>query len=155
MSDQAIEIVDYDPAWVAKFIEQQARLSTILAQWLAGPVEHIGSTAVPGLRSKPIVDILAPVTSLDAARAAVPVLAKAGWLFWPDDPNRHYRLWFLRPHPNSRTHHLQLIERNHPDARVLIAFRDALRGDGALRGSLRRPQGEACRTISDRPRRVL
>jgi|SRR5271166_588141 len=133
MTDQVIEIVDYDPAWADSFVEQQTRLSAVLAPWLASPVEHIGATAVPGLRAKPIVDILAPVRSLSAAEAALPDLAKEGWLFWSDDPNRHYRLWFLRPRPASRTHHLQLIEHDHPDAKALIAFRDALRKDGSLR----------------------
>lgn len=81
----------------------------------------------------PIIDILAPVKSLADAQAAIPALAEDGWLFWPEDPNRHYRLWFLRPHPSSRTHHLQLIAYDHPDAKALIVFRDALRDDHALR----------------------
>ena len=135
MVNQVIAIVDYDPVWAERFIVQQARLSAVLAPWLAGPIEHIGSTSVPGLRAKPIVDMLAPVASLAEAEAALPELAREGWLFWPDDPNRHYRLWFLRPHPNSRTHHLQLIEHDHPDARALITFRDGLRKDDALRAA--------------------
>jgi GrpB-like predicted nucleotidyltransferase (UPF0157 family) len=135
VTDQVIEIVDYDPAWNERFAEQRIRLSAVLAPWLAGAVEHVGATAVPGLRAKPIVDILAPVRSLAAAEAALPDLAQEGWLFWPDDPNRHYRLWFLRPCPTSRTHHLQLFEHDHPDAKALIAFRDALRNDDALRAA--------------------
>ena len=99
MADQSIELTDYDPSWQARFAEQQVRLGTILAPWLAAEIEHIGSTSVPGLRSKPIIDILAPVRSLPASRAAIPVLQKDGWLFWPDDPNQDYRLWFLRPSP--------------------------------------------------------
>ncbi len=133
MADQLIKIVDYDPAWIGKFVEQQTRLHTVLAPWLAGLIERIGSTAVPGLRAKPIIDMLAPVRSLAEAEGAVPALASEGWVFWPDDPNRHYRLWFLRPHPASRTHHLQLIEHDRPDATALIAFREALRKDGAFR----------------------
>ena len=104
----------------------------MLRPWLAGPVEHVGSTAVPGLRAKPVIDMLAPVTSLAGAQAAVPVLAGAGWLFWPDDPCRHYRLWFLRPRPEARTHHLHLIEDRHPHAVALLVFRDALRADAGL-----------------------
>jgi GrpB-like predicted nucleotidyltransferase (UPF0157 family) len=133
MSDEPISLVDHDPTWAVRFAEQQARLSVLLALWLAGPVEHVGSTAVPGLRAKPIVDLLAPVATLDAAQAAIPMLQEAGWLFWPDDPNRHYRLWFLRPRPDARTHHLQIIAQDHPAARALIVFRDALRDDLDLR----------------------
>ena len=133
MADQFIELIDYDPSWQARFAAQQVRLDTIMERWLVGEVEHIGSTSVPGLRSKPIIDILAPVRSLLVARAAIPVLEKDGWLFWPDDPNQNYRLWFLRPSPEARTHHLQIIQHDHPNLRALIAFRDALRQDRSLR----------------------
>jgi GrpB-like predicted nucleotidyltransferase (UPF0157 family) len=109
------------------------RLDTILKPWLAGEIEHIGSTSVAGLRSKPIVDILVPVRSLTASRTAIPVLEKDGWLFWPDDPNQNYRLWFLRPSPEARTHHLQIIQHDHPNLRALIAFRDALRREPKAR----------------------
>jgi GrpB-like predicted nucleotidyltransferase (UPF0157 family) len=127
MADQSIELTDYDPSWHARFAEQQVRLDTILQPWLTGTIEHVGSTSVPGLRSKPIVDILAPVRSLAASRTAIPFLEQDEWLFWPDDPNQHYRLCFLRPSPGSRTHHLQIIQHDHPNFRALIAFRDALR----------------------------
>jgi GrpB-like predicted nucleotidyltransferase (UPF0157 family) len=135
MADQSIELTAYDPNWQARFAEQQVRLDTILKPWLAGEIEHIGSTSVTGLRSKPIVDILAPVRSLTASRTAIPALEKDGWLFWPDDPNRNYRLWFLRPRPEARTHHLQIIQHDDPNLRALIAFRDALRRDPKARGS--------------------
>jgi GrpB-like predicted nucleotidyltransferase (UPF0157 family) len=133
MADQSIELTAYDPNWRARFAEQQVRLDTILKPWLAGEIEHIGSTSVTGLRSKPIVDILAPVRSLTASRTAIPVLEKDGWLFWPDDPNQNYRLWFLRPRPDARTHHLQIIQHDHRNLRALIAFRDALRRDPKAR----------------------
>src|SRR5712692_4094869 len=68
------------------------------------------------------------------AQVAIPVLADAGWLLWPDDPCRHYRLWFLRPEPQARTHHLHVIEDRHPQAMALLAFRDALRANAELRG---------------------
>ncbi|HEY6313620.1 MAG TPA: GrpB family protein [Streptosporangiaceae bacterium] len=133
MADQLVEIVEYDPAWPARFADRHGQVSAVLAPWLAGPVEHIGSTSVPGLQAKPVVDMLAPVRSLDEAHDAVGVLEADGWLFWPDDPCRHYRLWFLRPTPAARTHHLHVIEHDHPAARALLGFRDALRADQDLR----------------------
>jgi GrpB-like predicted nucleotidyltransferase (UPF0157 family) len=133
MVDQSIELIDYDPAWLARFLEQKTRLTTILNPWLAGEIEHIGSTSVPGLSSKPIVDMLAPVQSVSASRAAIPILEEDGWLFWTDDPNHDYRLWFLRPNPTTRTHHLQIIQHNHPSFRALIVFRDVLRRDVGAR----------------------
>ena len=133
MSDEPVILVDYDPAWRDRFIEQAARLTAILQPWLATPVEHVGSTAVPGLRAKPVVDILAPVMSLALAQTAIATLTKDGWLFWPDDPNRDYRMWFLRPKPEARSHHLHVIQHDHPAARAELAFRDILRGDRAVR----------------------
>jgi GrpB-like predicted nucleotidyltransferase (UPF0157 family) len=133
MADQEIEIVRYDPAWPDLFAGQRPAVAALLGPWLSGPVEHVGSTAVPGIRAKPIIDMLAPVRSLAAADAAVPILEQAGWLYWPDDPCSHYRLWFLRPTPEARTHHLQVVEGGHPQATALLAFRDALRADDGLR----------------------
>jgi GrpB-like predicted nucleotidyltransferase (UPF0157 family) len=135
MVDQSIKLVDYDPAWLARFAEQQTRLRAVLAPWLAGDIEHIGSTAVPGMKSKPIVDMLAPVHSLTTARGAVEILQNEHWLFWPDDPNQDYRLWFLRPNPSHRTHHLQIIQHDHPNLRALIVFRDVLRRSRKVRAA--------------------
>ena len=100
---------------------------------LPSPIEHVGSTAVPGLRAKPVVDILAQVVSLADAQASIDVLTADDWLFWPDDPNRDYRLWFLRPRPEARTHHLHVIQHDHPAARDELVFRDVLRKDPAVR----------------------
>jgi GrpB-like predicted nucleotidyltransferase (UPF0157 family) len=132
MTDEPVRIVEYDQAWPARFRAQQVHASAILAPWLAAPVEHIGSTSVPGLAAKPVIDMLGPVYSLAQAQDAVPALAADGWLLWPDDPCRHYRLWFLRPSPAARTHHLQLIEAADPHAQALLAFRDALRAEPRL-----------------------
>jgi molybdate transport system regulatory protein len=79
MADQSIELAAYDPTWQTRFAEQQMRLDTILKPWLAGEIEHIGSTSVPGLRSKPIVDILVPMRFLTASRAAIPILQGGGF----------------------------------------------------------------------------
>lgn len=133
MTDEPVILVDHDPAWRDRFAEQAARLTVILRPWLGAPVEHVGSTAVPGLRAKPVVDILAPVVSLADAQASIDALTADGWLFWPDDPNRDYRLWFLRPKPEARTHHLHVIQHDHPAARDELTFREILRKDDAVR----------------------
>jgi GrpB-like predicted nucleotidyltransferase (UPF0157 family) len=138
VADQLVNLAEYDRAWPELFAGEQARATAILAPWLAAPIEHIGSTSVPGLPAKPVIDMLAPVRSLTRAQDAVATLAEDGWLFWPDDPGRPYRLWFLRPRPEARTHHLQLIEHDEPHACALIAFRDALRADPGLRADYAR-----------------
>jgi GrpB-like predicted nucleotidyltransferase (UPF0157 family) len=133
VADQAVQIVEYDPRWVERFGAEQGAVTEVLDSWLAGPVEHVGSTAVPGLAAKPIVDMLAPVLSIRTAREAVPALESAGWLFWADDPGRAYRLWFLRPDPAARTHHLHVMAHDNEHTVAMLALRDALRSDAALR----------------------
>jgi len=150
MVDQTVYLVDHDPSWHERFVAQRDVLLRLLSPWLAAPPEHVGSTAVPGLRAKPVVDIVAPVVALNAAQ--VPVLEADGWLFWADDPNRSYRLWFLRPAPAARTHHLYLMQHDHPELRGLLLFRDALRGDPALRleyAALKERLAEQYRTDRD------
>jgi GrpB-like predicted nucleotidyltransferase (UPF0157 family) len=78
-ADAPVEIVAYDAAWPRRFDEEARLLRELLRPWLAGPIEHIGSTAVPGLAAKPIVDILAAVESLDASRPSIAALAAAGY----------------------------------------------------------------------------
>jgi GrpB-like predicted nucleotidyltransferase (UPF0157 family) len=144
----ALQIADYDPTWPRAFTEQRNLLTIALQRWLGGPIEHVGSTAVPGLATKPIIDVVAPVTSLAEAHRAVPVLDQAGWLLWPSDPNSSWRLWFLRPRPEARTHHLYLIEHDDPHLDELIAFRDRLRAHADLReqyATLKRRLAEAHR----------
>jgi GrpB-like predicted nucleotidyltransferase (UPF0157 family) len=107
-------------------------------------VEHVGSTAVSGLAATPVVDIAAPVYSLTDAHDARAGLEQDGWRYWSADPNRSWRLWFLLPRPEARTHHLYPIKHDDPHrksvaiGRLTWALCDILgecpRGAG-LRGS--------------------
>ena len=69
--DAPIEIVSYDPVWPTRFQEEAALLLRQLAPWLVGPIERIGSTAVPGLAAKPVIDIMAGVQALETSRASI------------------------------------------------------------------------------------
>ena len=66
--EMPVEIVPYDAAWPGLFEDERRKILDAIGPWLAGPVEHIGSTAVPGLAAKPVIDIMAGVASLDASR---------------------------------------------------------------------------------------
>jgi len=78
-----VEIVPYDPSWPGLFDEEKRALLETLSAWLAGPIEHIGSTAVPGLAAKPVIDIMAGVATLNASRPALPALADLGYCYAP------------------------------------------------------------------------
>ena len=101
-----------------------------LALWLVGSVEHIGSTAVPTLAAKPIIDIMALVQTLAASRAAFETVCSAGYVYYPYKPDVMH--WFCKPSPELRTHHLHLIPIWSPLWQQRLAFRDALRETPAL-----------------------
>lgn len=149
MGDAPVLIEEHDPDWVRSFAEQRDLLDASLQPWLCGAIQHVGSTAVPDLPAKPFIDIAAPVTSLGDAHRAIPMLEQAGWLYWPSDPNGSWRLWFLRPRPETRTHHLYLIQHDDPHLRELTAFRDRLRTDESAReqyGELKQQLAQEHRT---------
>ena len=118
----------YDPAWAVSFEHERARLVAVLDTSLTQPVEHIGSTAVPGLVAEPIIDMLAVVEDLEAAAVAEVRLREIGWLAAPepgDDAER--KLSFCLPSVELRTHHLHVVEREFSGWRGWLAFRNYLR----------------------------
>jgi len=125
-----VEVVDYDPTWPARFQAERALLEPLLGPWLAGIIEHVGSTAVPGLPAKPVIDLMAPVVSLEASRPAIAALAGTGYCHYPYKAGTMH--WFCKPSPSHRTHHLHLIPFPSPAWFQRLAFRDALRGDPGL-----------------------
>ena len=78
-----VEIVEYDPSWPSLFQREQAILGPVLWPWLIGPIEHIGSTAVPGMVAKPAIDIMAAVETLTASLPAISALAEIAYLYFP------------------------------------------------------------------------
>jgi GrpB-like predicted nucleotidyltransferase (UPF0157 family) len=124
-SEAPVEIVPYDPIWPRRFDEEARLLRGVLQPWLAGSVEHIGSTAVPGLSAKPVVDIMAAVESLDASRPAMAVLAAVGYCYAPYREDAEH--WFCKPSFAFRTHHLHLVPAESRQWIEALAFRDYLR----------------------------
>lgn len=128
-----IVVVAYDPDWPRRFEAERAQLERLLAPWLTGGLHHIGSTAIPGLSAKPIIDMMAGVGRLAEAQAAVAVLEEHGYRHAPHRPEA---LWFHKPQGeqlSDRTHHLHLTEPGSALWRERLTFRDALRDDTALR----------------------
>jgi GrpB-like predicted nucleotidyltransferase (UPF0157 family) len=126
-----VELVSHDPAWAPMYEAEAERLHAALPEGLVLKMEHFGSTAVPGLLAKPVIDILVAVSSIEDAReTAVGPLEALGYLFWYENPKRH-RLFFVKglpPRAARRTHHVHMIE---PSAEMwnMLLFRDILRAD--------------------------
>jgi GrpB-like predicted nucleotidyltransferase (UPF0157 family) len=126
--DAPIEIVDYDPAWPARFADELDRLTPLLPD---AEIHHFGSTAVPGLAAKPIIDIIALVSDLDEPIEAL--VKRAGYRYPPAyNATLHRQRWLCRPSAEHRTHHLHLTLDRDLVARRL-RFRDRLRDDAELR----------------------
>jgi GrpB-like predicted nucleotidyltransferase (UPF0157 family) len=124
----SIAVVDYDPGWPARFAAERAAIAHALGD-LVVAIEHIGSTAVPGLPAKPIIDLLVGVRGLAEARArAVAPLGALGYAYIPAYeawlPNE---LFFRKGMPGPWTHHAHLMEPANPRWADFLAFRDHLR----------------------------
>jgi GrpB-like predicted nucleotidyltransferase (UPF0157 family) len=129
---EEIEIVPYDPRWPDQFLEEKRRLVEILPNELIRRVEHFGSTAVPGLAAKPVVDVLVEVTDLEETKARiVPILEARGYdFFWrganvEDEPPFYAWLIARDPATRARTHHIHMVEADFPHWERLL-FRDYL-----------------------------
>jgi GrpB-like predicted nucleotidyltransferase (UPF0157 family) len=124
-----VEIVDYDPRWPLLFDEEAKRLRAVLDPSLIVGLEHFGSTAIPGLSAKPIIDILIAVRSLAGARANfVEALRKLDYVYWADNPKKD-RMFFVKgmpPFGSKRSHHVHVTE-PHGEMWQRLAFRDYLR----------------------------
>jgi GrpB-like predicted nucleotidyltransferase (UPF0157 family) len=118
-------VVAYDPEWPRRFEAERVLLESLLAPWLDGGIHHIGSTSVPGLAAKPIIDVIAGVRDLDEARAAFVPLAELGYVHHPHRPEAHA---FIAP-----GRHLHLTQPGSDLWRERLAFRDALRASAPLR----------------------
>lgn len=127
--DPAVWIVDYDPAWPQQATLELARIGAALGA-IAVRLEHVGSTSVPGLAAKPIVDLQVSVTALEPHSAYVEPLERAGYLFvpFPDSPDYHF---FGKPPERPRTHHLHVCEAGSHEELRHLAVRDYLRADRA------------------------
>lgn len=121
-----IEVVDYDPQWPELFLAEEKDLRQAFGVSLI-TLEHVGSTSVPGLASKPVVDIQAIVRAIPEAQMAIPFLAKLGYEqgVFARDPES--RLFFKKFNADRiLTHHLHVYEPNHVALSQHLLFRDYL-----------------------------
>lgn len=127
--DPAVRIVDYDPAWPGEAARELARVGAALGD-LAVRLDHVGSTSVPGLAAKPIVDLQVSVVALEPRAAYVDPLESIGYLFVPfaTAPEYHF---FGRPRERPRTHHLHVCAAGSFEERRHLAVRDYLRAEPA------------------------
>jgi GrpB-like predicted nucleotidyltransferase (UPF0157 family) len=129
----AIVIHEYDPQWPRLFVEERARILDALGSSVLS-IEHVGSTSVPGLAGKPIIDLLVGVRSLVEARTlGVGRMQALGYTYLPD-----YEAWlpgellFRKGPPGPWTHHAHVMEPANPGWEEYMLFRDYLRDHPAV-----------------------
>lgn len=128
---EPITLVPYDPSWPIRYMELEELFGRVLPTGLWTRISHIGSTAVPGMSAKPIIDVQVEVTSLDRVRQeVVPIMSDLGYEYiWRPSMGERapFYAWFMARDPaGQRTTHVHMVE---PDvaSEDRVRFRDLLR----------------------------
>jgi len=129
-NEAPIRVVEYDPAWPQRFAEEREALEAAIGDWAVGGIHHVGSTAVPGLEAKPVIDVLVGVEDLRGSLACFSPLAELGYVYAPYLTKTMH--WFCKPSPAQRTHHLHLVPVDSARFREELTFRNQLRSQPEL-----------------------
>lgn len=131
-----IELVPYDPTWPTLFAEEARRLRQVSGA-LALRIDHVGSTSIPGLAAKPVIDVQVTVVSLQPLHAWTERLGPLGYRHHssPDDVDYPF---FHRPATWPHTHHVHLCVEGSVIGRATLALRDYLRDHPDLRDDYER-----------------
>ncbi len=126
-----IVVADYDPRWPALFEEEQARILAAIGPWLVD-IQHVGSTSVPGLAAKPIIDIMPGIRRLADAVHCIEPMRALGYQYIPEyEDELPERRYFRRPPGEAfrgrGTHHVHMVETTSDFWRRHLLFRDYLR----------------------------
>jgi GrpB-like predicted nucleotidyltransferase (UPF0157 family) len=123
-----LQLVRVSPEWATRFSSESGRLSAALGS-AALDIQHVGSTAIPGISAKPILDIAIAIRSYEGGHALVPRLEALGYRYRGENgiPRRHY---FVLGAPR-RTHHVHVLEHDSAQWRRHLTFRDWLLGSPA------------------------
>jgi GrpB-like predicted nucleotidyltransferase (UPF0157 family) len=131
-----IYLTDYDPRWPALFEKERAGLQSAIGEW-AADIQHVGSTSIPGIAAKPIIDIAVHLHSLvDALKCITPLVEHLQYECLGEFgiPDRiYFRKLTNTPLPGQdhdgvgRTHQIHMYERGHEQYEKQIVFRDYLR----------------------------
>ena len=138
---QAIVVVDYDPAWPERFRGEEAKIRAALEE-AAIAIEHIGSTSVPGLAAKPIVDILLVVEDSGEEASYLPALEETGYVLRVREPDFHEHRMFRTPEKDV---HLHVYSAGSPEIERYLLLRDRLRENSEERDLYVRTKRELAR----------
>lgn len=142
-----VKVVDYDPDWAMLALDACRSVRNACGELLVD-VQHVGSTAVPDLPAKPILDIAAAVETFDSMPELVRRLAEIGYRYRRDHGSAGGHLFVVDSPPDIRTIHLHVVEHSGSQWRDYLRFRDLLRHRPAIRkryAELKRDLASICR----------
>src|ERR1700677_4635 len=123
---EKIEIIEYDPSWTENFLIEKNKIEIFLTKFPGLVIEHFGSTSVPGLAAKPVIDIMIGLESRVFWPQAKDILMNQYYYFRHEDEEE---MFFVKvpPYSPKRTHHLHIHEFQSDRWKRELAFRDYLR----------------------------
>jgi GrpB-like predicted nucleotidyltransferase (UPF0157 family) len=122
-------VADYSPAWPGLFEEEKRLLETVVPAGV-GVIEHVGSTSVPGLAAKPIIDIMIGLHDFSTVDALVPAIVALGYEYIPKyEDVMPYRRYFRRMLGEAHTHHIHMVATGTEFWDRHLLFRDYLRAN--------------------------
>ena len=123
-----IRLVAYDPQWPSRYETEAAAIRAAFGN-LARRIDHVGSTSVPGLEAKPVIDIQVSVASLETLEPFTPIMQARGYVHLRDPDPAFERVYpfFHKPHDWPHSHHVHLCESGSEWEWRHLAFRDHLR----------------------------
>ncbi|MDB5194206.1 MAG: yqkA1 [Parcubacteria group bacterium] len=122
----SVSLVKHNPAWKIEFQKDKIRLQKALGN-AAKSIEHIGSTAVPGLHAKPIIDILVGAEHITKRyKSYIKILERAGYIHRPLSSKKGIHIVLVRGNDTTRTHHIHVVKYKGAVWKRLTLFRDYL-----------------------------
>lgn len=147
LSSGQLQLISYEPSWPHLFLAEKERLLASLGNDILD-VQHIGSTSIPGMLAKPILDIGVAVANFEEAACCIPLMERLGYSYKGENgiPRRHY---FVKGEP--RTHHLHMLEVASEEWKHHLLFRDYLRENPeVMRAYVELKQRLAAQFVADR-----
>ena len=132
---EPVFVLPYGPRWPSLFALERSRVEAAAGPWVEA-VEHVGSTAVPGLDAKPVITFMVGVRDIQGARRCIRLLEEIGYSYWAENPNSDRMLFvrFADAGRTSRTHNLHVMEVERDLWNDTLAFRDHLRSHSEAAG---------------------
>jgi GrpB-like predicted nucleotidyltransferase (UPF0157 family) len=121
-----VKITSHDKKWRAVFIKERFRLKNLFSL-AAINIQHIGSTAIPGLPAKPIIDLAVGINNLKIIKPLNAQLIKLGYHRQPKAGTPNKRIFYAKGPTNRRTHYLHIVKYGGTEWNNLLLFRDYLR----------------------------